>query len=112
MPVGDHLRQLFTSGALVEDHVVTADDGVTQTVERHDGSGNVLGTYTLAVDVIARNAGTLRQRALAALAVNNTFLANTSPTNLDVLNQLHALTRECSGLIMLLLGKLDDPTGA
>jgi hypothetical protein len=56
------------------------------------------------------NAGTLRTRALQALAVNSTFLAIGSPSNAQILTQVQRLTRECSGLIRLLLGQLDEVT--
>ncbi len=52
-------------------------------------------------------AATLRQQATAALDANAAFLALASPTAVQLRDQTVALTRECSALIRLLLGKLD-----
>ena len=53
----------------------------------------------------------LFQRAQAALAVNADFLALGSPTNAQTLAQVRAVTKECSALIRLLLGLLDETSG-
>lgn len=53
------------------------------------------------------NATTLRTQAEAALAANRAFLALSGPTNAQTLAQVKALTRQNSGLIRLLLRKLD-----
>lgn len=57
------------------------------------------------------NESTITSKALAALAVNDTFLALGSPTNAQTLAQVKVLTKECSGLIRLLLRKLDSTAG-
>lgn len=57
------------------------------------------------------NAVDLRTKALAALDTNVSFLAVASPTNAQVSTQVRVLTRECSGLIRLLLDALDSVDG-
>jgi hypothetical protein len=70
------------------------------------------GGYTLPprrpVDVVA---ATLTARAGQALAVNGAYLALASPTAAQVAAQVGVLTRECSGLVRLLLRRLDTDEG-
>lgn len=54
------------------------------------------------------NAAVLRQRGLAALVSNATYLAIASPTAAQVATQSKALTRQVDGVIRLLLGVLDS----
>lgn len=51
---------------------------------------------------------TIEERALKALDTNKAFLALTSPTNAQVVAQQKALTRQTSGIIRLLLNKLEE----
>lgn len=59
----------------------------------------------------AANAQTLEQRALGALDANATYLALATPTNAQVAAQVTRLTRECSAVIRMLLGRTDDTAG-
>jgi hypothetical protein len=59
-------------------------------------------------DTAQRNGDQIRTRAAAAMTTNATFLAIASPNATQVANQTKALTRECNGLIRLLLGALTD----
>lgn len=51
------------------------------------------------------------QRARQALVVNATYLARPAPTAAHTTAQVQALTKECSGLIRLLLDAVDDIAG-
>ncbi len=57
------------------------------------------------------NAVILRSKASTALGLNNTFLAIGSPTNTQVLAQVQLLTKECDGLIRLVINQLDSTAG-
>lgn len=57
------------------------------------------------------NRTALQEKAAQALSVNAAFLAIASPTNVQTLAQVKALTRECNGLIRLALNLLDDTSG-
>lgn len=59
----------------------------------------------------AANTATIRTRAENALAANTAFLALGAPTNAQVLAQTQVLTKECTGIIRLLLGLLDTTAG-
>lgn len=58
-----------------------------------------------------QNAATLRQRAINALTTNQNYLAITTPTNAQAVAQVAVLTKECSGIIRLLLNQLDTTSG-
>lgn len=53
------------------------------------------------------NNTTIRQQANNALADNRTYLQIPSPTNVQVIAQVRALTQQMNGVIRLILGKLD-----
>ena len=105
--------------------VAVSDDGNTAVAHvvdptTRDVQGNpvVVGTNvgvsanpTSAQAVATTNAGTIRQKAAAALAANATFLALPSPTNAQVVAQVQRNAKECSAVIRLLLGLLDSTTG-
>lgn len=57
------------------------------------------------------NATTIRQRALSALNANATYLAISTPTTAQMRDQLALVTKECNGIIRLLLGQLDSTSG-
>ena len=73
--------------------------------------GNVVERGTATTSPEQDTADTLRSRAQAALAANATFLALATPTAAQNAAQVQRLTKECSALIRLLLGLLDDVTG-
>lgn len=87
---------------------LTAPPG-THWITRADA---IAAGYTEPAELIqARNGATLRDRAAQALAANATFLGLGAPSNAQVLAQVQRLTRECSGIIRLLLGQLDTTDG-
>lgn len=53
----------------------------------------------------------IRGRAGQALDFNAAYLAIASPTNAQAVAQVGVLTRECSGLVRLLLRRLDTDEG-
>lgn len=59
----------------------------------------------------AANRDDIMRKAQQALTVNDNYLGVASPTNAQVAAQVKTLTRECSGVIRLLLGALDTTDG-
>jgi hypothetical protein len=57
------------------------------------------------------NEADIKAKALQALTTNASFLAITNPTNAQTVTQVQRLTRECSGLIRLILRALDSTDG-
>lgn len=88
-----------------------AEDAVSITYEVRNGAKVVGYDREPKLTLDETNAATLRGRAGAALDVNAAFLAIPSPTNAQTLTQVQRLTRECTALIRLLLGRLEDTTG-
>jgi hypothetical protein len=67
---------------------------------------------TDAANALLTNRASIEDKALAALAVNDTYLTGASnATQVQVRTQVERLTRECSGLIRLLLQQLDSTEG-
>lgn len=92
--------QVYQDGVLVE----------TEQIEVAQTSLNYDNLYVKAQQALAAN--------ITAQASNATFLAIASPTNAQNAAQVRALTqtqqtllKECSALIRLLLGLLDDTSG-
>ena len=83
----------------------------TRSRQVFDQQWQLIEETTLEVPAEETNAADLRTKALAALDANATYLALANPTNAENLAQIRRLTRECSGLIRLLLGRLDDTAG-
>lgn len=80
--------------------------------DTYDRQGNLINTRVVGVETTEQvNDRDLRQKALTALDANATYLALVNPTNAQNLVQIQRLTRECSGLIRLLLGRLEDTAG-
>lgn len=65
----------------------------------------------LAADTSNTNNTTLRTQADAAIEANIAYLAIGTPTNLQVIAQVRALTRHINGVIRLVIGKLDSTSG-
>lgn len=65
---------------------------------------------TAKAGTVSANRETVVGRAQIALAANSTFLAIGAPTVPQTLAQVQLLTKECNGIIRLLLGQLDATT--
>lgn len=75
-------------------------------------SAAIAGGYAFPpIPITEINAATLKDRAAHAIIANITYLSITSPTNAQVVAQVNRLTKECSGLIRLLLDQTDDIAG-
>jgi hypothetical protein len=86
-----------------------SDDGVTRRYRVTNAGGQQIGFDEEHVPTVTEaNAATIAANAQAALAVNDTYLAIVSPTAGQVATQVSRLTRECTGIIRLLLGVLDS----
>lgn len=83
----------------------------SRTIETYGPQGNLLETRAIEISIQADNREAVEAKAVQGLALNATFLAIAAPTNAQVLAQTQRLTRECSALIRLLLGLLDDTAG-
>jgi hypothetical protein len=93
--LGTQYRRWDTAGTLLETRPLTADESALVTTQD-------------ATETAQANTDTIRSRASTALTVNAAFLALASPTASQVAAQVKALTRECNGLLHLLLGQLQD----
>lgn len=89
-----------------------SQDAQKRVYEVRDDTGQLLHTAVEAILLPEdQNRVTLTERAAQALNANATFLGVASPTNAQVVAQVQRLTRECSALIRLLVGALDDISG-
>ena len=118
MPVNDIVHEVAGPGGLddtkpnrniVERHVVVAEAGPEQTVEVRDGAGAPLGrTYKVRRNVEGENEQTIRSRIGAALTANAAYVAKATPTAAETTAEVKALTRQVSGLLRLVDGRLDS----
>lgn len=80
---------------------------------RDDATGKLLRTEEdIVVPPEDTNAAALRDKAQQALAANSAYLGMTTRTQADVAAQVVKLTRECNGIIRLLLGQFDSISDA
>lgn len=92
--------------------ILISDDGVIRRYRVTDAGGTTIGYDDELIPTTQdTNAATLRDRSAQALTANAVFLAVGSPTNAQVVAQVQRLTRECNGLIRLVLSQLDDTAG-
>ena len=94
--------------------VIDTPDATITIEERVTGDGSGIARTVTTVPkpgTIGANREDLEAKARSALGVNATYLALANPTNAQNLAQIRTLTRECNGLIRLLLGALDDTAG-
>jgi hypothetical protein len=77
----------------------------------HDPSkpnANVVAQSQAPVPVEVENSRAILDKARAAIAVNAAYLALPNPTTAQNLAQIRRLTRECNGLIRVLLSAFED----
>lgn len=98
-------------------------DSVAGTVTHWNQAGTQTSTRALTADEVAQftrataeqtignNRATIEQRAETALAANAVYLARATPTNAQNLDQIRLLTRECNGIIRLILNRLETTDG-
>lgn len=67
--------------------------------------GTLISDTPVQTDITAE---TISARAANALGINHGYLALAAPTAAQATAQVAVLTRECSALIRLLLGLVDD----
>jgi hypothetical protein len=111
-------RPAHPSQGRIEEH-----NDASSTVTRWNDAGTLIESRPYTAQEIAEaaasavevakvsNRRTVEDRATQALAANATYLAIASPTNAQNLAQIRLLTRECSGIIRLLLNQLDTTDG-
>lgn len=86
-----------------------SDNGVTRRYRVTDAQGVQIGfDEERILTVTETNEVTIRANAATAIAANATYLAIGSPSAAQVAAQVTRLTRECSGVIRLLLGVFDS----
>ena len=89
--------------------IIVTGAGVTEA--GRSAMQTVISAYVLDPVGAGGPSAVLASRARAALIANATFLALGSPTNAQTLAQVQLLTKECNGIIRLLLGVLDSTSG-
>jgi hypothetical protein len=96
------LRERWDDGA----RVFTAwnTSGVQTTQRPYTAAENLDADARAATTAAASNDATLRQKAAGAIQGNKDFLAKASPSNLEILAQVRALTRQNNAVIPLILG--------
>ena len=93
---------------------VLPDDGSLTAQQVATALAPILAAEQAAANAAAtqvQNGQTLQQRAANALTANATFQAIGSPTNAQIANQVQSLTKQCNGIIRLLLNALDSTAG-
>lgn len=98
-----------SDGALIFVYLPSAPNAATATAWASDLAGYAV-THPTDVDM-ATNLAALQAKAQTALTNNATFQAIASPTNAQNAAQVQALTRQCNGIIRLLLNLTDTTTG-
>jgi hypothetical protein len=92
---------------------VTLDNGTKYVLAAASSPAAITAATALdtAAQLLVTNQTTIRSRAQTALTTNATYLALASPSTAQTTAQVQALTRECNGLIRLLLDLFDSTTG-
>lgn len=77
----------------------------------YDELGNLISTQDIFIDPSEVNSRVLRDKAIAALASNQTYLGLATVTNAQVGAQVRELTKQVNTLIRLQQGQVSDISG-
>lgn len=99
-------------GTIISDVTVTATDGSGTTTRTITYSNNTVSIEEVTNGTTGQaNKAILISKARAAITANLVYSATLTPTVAQAVQQVGFLTKECTALIKLLIGALEDTSG-